>query len=57
MITHTHTNPRRSMPKLLQTNSISIVNRRKHERIDLKRLPDTDYSWRAWKQKGKYLQG
>lgn len=41
------------MPKLLQTNSISIVNRRKHERIDLKRLPDTDDSWRAWKQKGK----
>lgn len=38
-------------------NCISIVNRRKHERIDLKRLPDTDYSWRAWKQKGKYLQG
>lgn len=56
MITHKK-NPRRSMPKLLQTNSISIVNRRKHERIDLKRLPDTDDSWRAWKQKGKYLQG
>lgn len=53
-------NTKKDHAKTCKKTISMVCNRRKHEQIDfisLKRLPDTDDSWRAWKQKGKYLQG